>query len=383
MQTETYAAANDRFAVRSGLALPVALLVGSNQWPYAGGVFPADGGSIPADQPMEAFSNGGLEIIVRAGSVAIDANNVGLNLPGCYIGRNNGQTSLTLAARDNPARVDLIYAGIKDSTDGSASNEFVIGAETGTPGSDSAPTEVVGVSRFIPIATVNVPTSGTVTVNDRRQWVSSVGGVQIARNDNYGPPAVAGRLRYNMDTGNLAVYDAHSGDPGWKPLHTRADYNKDQQDAFERYKIVALQHDPRKRTGSTDWETTPGSDDNGNDNFTQLNNSEVTTGNFQTPTGRAVITLSGVMSNDSGTGQAWMGFAIRRASNNNELIAPANSNACLSQVSDTNKQSTTWSGVVSGLPVDTDLYARINFKHAGGGNWAYFQYTNISVSPIR
>lgn len=389
IQTETYAAANDRYAVRVGLALPPALLVGGNQWPDSGGVIPSDGGAIPADQPLEVLVSTGLVLTVRAGSAAIDSANVGLSLPGCYIGRNNGSATVTLAAKDSSARVDLVYAGIKDSTNGNATSEFVIGAAKGTPGSASAPSSVTGVSKFIPLAVVNVGASGsgaivTADIGDRRQWVTAHGGVQLSRNDTYSPPPLAGRLRYSMETGNLAVYDAHSGSPGWKPLHTRDDFRADEAADFEKYKIVALQHDPRKRTGNTSFESTPGSETNlGSDVYNQLDASNVTTTTFQTPTGRAVITISGVMSNDSTAGQAWMGFSIRRSSNNTELIAPANSNSALSQVNDTNKQSTTWSGVVSGLPVNENCYARLAFKRAGTGNWAYFQYTNISVSPIR
>jgi hypothetical protein len=386
LQTETYSAANDRYGIRAGLALPPALNVGGNQWPDGGGVIPSDNGVVPADQPLEVIPNNGLTLTVRAGSAVIDAGNVGLPIPGCYIGRNNGSTTVTLAARDTQARVDLVYAGIKDSTNGDATNEFVIGVAKGIPNTSSAPTAVTGVSKFIPLATVNVAPSGAIdaaAIGDRRQWVTAVGGVQLSRADNYSPPALAGRLRYSMETGNLAFYDAHSGAPGWKPLHTRDDYLKDQKDEFERYKIVAFQHNERKRTGNTNWEVTPGVDLNSNDVWSQLDPSAITTANFQTPTGRAVVTLTGVLSNDTSTGEAWMGFSVRRASNNNELIAPANSNACLNAVTVANKATSTWTGVVSGLPVDTDCNARLQFKRGGTGNWAYFQYTNITVSPIR
>jgi hypothetical protein len=404
MEAEEYHSQHLRFGLNLPFDLPMPITNAENDsgYPHSGGVFPnVTSTSANTDNPLSVTSTGGLGISVAQGTCIIDTSGIGATLPGVYIGRNEGATTLTLAARDaTQARKDIIYAGFIDSANGGATNEFVIAARTGNAAASPVPnitTSIGSVNRWIPLAVATVPggddTPQTVTIADRRQWVGARGGVRLARNSNYyGDNPHWGDLRFDLSDDTYQIYQGHGG--GWGAIATRGWAFGYEDNLRDHWRPVAIQHNVRKRSGVSGYEATPGVEGGGG-NWSPINATEVTTPAFQTPTGRAIVMITATMQSEGST-NARMAFRIINDAGNTPNGAngadPIDSNSALWPGS--NNGTVTWQGVVTGLPTATRsdvsgsnpsqnrLYARMMFRTTDGGQFSYFQDCNLTVIPI-
>ena len=391
LQAGTYSAAHDRFAHATSLVLPDALIIGSTTYGVPGGVIPPDGGPNDGNAPMNVTvtTSASQPILgIARGTVAISATDVNSNLPQAYIGRNAGSASITLAARDGQDRKDLIYAGIKDTTDGGDADSLIMASFKGAPGTSLfAPTAVVGITKWIPLAIVTVPSSGTMTtsghVADYRQFVASRGGVRLHSSNGNVPPGVEGALRYNYTNGDLFLYkNISSAAPGWQKVFTKEEYSSQTSTENSNYRALQVLHSPMKRTKFTGggWDSTPQLESNGN----PVSAADMTTETWMTSSGRAIVTITAVTSLENTNSTGRMSFTVYRdaqGASDNQAISGDTDRAIINNVA--GRSTLTWSGLITGLNNDVAYRARMLFNNSNGNAWAYFESTRLTVLPIR
>jgi hypothetical protein len=406
MQSGTYGAAHDRFNLWVPLDMPGRLNLQGNsaypQFPHAGGVFVnLNGTAAQMNNHLEVTKVSGLLFRINGGSVAVDATSVaGANMPGTYVGHNSSsavQVSLDSHSPSNP-RIDIIYAGFRDQVDGGASSQFVIGVLKGNPSSNPVAKvdAVIGdVKWWIPLAGIRVPAGSGATADpkDLRQWVTGRGGVRYAQDSDYfGGEPNYGDLRYNRSTKNLAVWlggQRDGQDTNWERIATEEWVNYNRKEDNTKYRIASNQQNQLKRTKSAGFDATPqGSTGAEDGDWSAVTKEALSTPEFQTPTGKAVVSLSGLMYHANGGTNNWnaciMGVRIYRPGSGAFVYESSNSDAAIYPHGPQLKRGTaSWTGIVTGLPVDTDLIAHMVFKNDNTADWAYFSNTNIVVQPVR
>ena len=176
----------------------------------------------------------GMTVTVVPGSALVTP---AVTTNGSYRVSVGSATALTLNARDATyTRQDLIVLQVQDSEiDGSGQYLGSLVAVAGTPSAAPAPPAVP--TGTLPLWVAVVPPSGTVTLVDRRQYTSSLGGVLTCTSTTRptGASVRPGQLIYETDTGIVRVWTGtawgvvqNTTDTGWvtlTPAGSLAAYN--------------------------------------------------------------------------------------------------------------------------------------------------------------